>query len=306
MNRVIDRLGRAFVLLVFLFLCHASQSQSKYPILGFEKIEEVSELPAELTENSGLVSRTGQGTLIGHNDSGGKPVLYEFNKQGQMIRTITVADGKNKDWEDLASDDDYIFIGDFGNNAGSRDNLRVYRIPFPPAGQDDVIVDYKKIKFSYAEQKDFNKRNKHNFDCEAMISLGDSLYLFTKNRGDWQTNMYVLPKTKGEYKVSASETFNCGGLITGADIQDGVLALVGYTKPGKKFQPFVWLFTDFEGADFFSGRATRVDLPYMLQAEAIIFDSPETFVITNEEEEGGDGRIFRIRTDDVLATRPAE
>ena len=58
--------------------------------------------------------------------------------------------------------------------------------------------------------------NATNFDAEALISYGDSLYIFTKNWGDKWTNIYALPKTPGTYQISKADSINAQGLVTGA------------------------------------------------------------------------------------------
>ena len=48
-------------------------------------------LPLELNETSGL--EYFNENFITHNDSGGKPLLYEFNKEGKIIRQSSYYNG---------------------------------------------------------------------------------------------------------------------------------------------------------------------------------------------------------------------
>jgi len=74
----------------------------------------------------------------------------------------------------------YIYIGDFGNNAGTRTDLKVYRVDISDYFTNDT-VNAEIIHFTYADQTNFsNQIYAHNFDAEALISIGDSLYIFTK------------------------------------------------------------------------------------------------------------------------------
>jgi hypothetical protein len=59
---------------------------------------------------------------------------------------------------------------------------------------------------------------KHNFDCEAILCWNNQIYLFTKNRLDDRTDLYVLPTTPGNYATKYIASFEVGGRITGADI----------------------------------------------------------------------------------------
>lgn len=273
-------------LFTIFLLPHSVQGQ--YPVLDSNDVEHLVDLPEQLPEVSGIIL-TPYNTIIGHNDRGHKARLYEFDmKTGEKIRTIEVENAKNRDWEDIASDSKYIYIADVGNNRGKREKLKIYRIKWPDKGSKRITAVAEKIRFIYADQSDFEERKSHNYDCEAIIALDDSLYLFTKNRGDHRTNVCALAKEPGEYVIRVSQTFDVDGLVTGADIigpaGNRILSLIGYNKEDKKYKPFIWTFTGFEGTKYFSGNATRVNLPLYIQAEGIHFFNRKKVLITNEEE----------------------
>ncbi len=185
-----------------------------------------------LTESSGLIDF--QGFLWTHNDSGGEAVLYGVDIiSGKIVRTIRITNALNRDWETLAADSLYIYIGDIGNNTGARTDLMVYRInkvTIPP----DCVACYviaDSILFSYANQDNFEKRLlQHPFDAESLIAFGDSLYIFTKNWNSKISSIYPLSKVPGNYSVKPSFSLNQKGLITGADYfpPDSTLLLIGY------------------------------------------------------------------------------
>ncbi len=136
-------------------------------------------LPIELSEISGL-EKWNDSTLIAINDGGNKPILYVLNLSGQIIREITV-NATNVDWEAMASDENYLYIGDFGNNMNERKDLCLYRI----AKQDlvkDSLVNAEKMSFRYQEQTNFPPSEKQRyFDAEAMTFFEGQLWIFTKN-----------------------------------------------------------------------------------------------------------------------------
>lgn len=242
-------------------------------------------LPSEVSETSGLIFYNNALWTI--NDSGNAPVLYKLAPEtGEVIQRIQIANAKNKDWEDLAQDEAYIYIGDFGNNSGKRDKLFIYIIEknnIPYSG--DTNIKAQTIEFSFPDlpEKTIKKKN-NNFDCEAMVCIGDSLYLFTKNRGDGQTKLYRLPKKAGKYEAIYLETFNVKGLITGADYNSELqeIILVGYTN--KSWQPFVWLLFDYKEHHFFSGNKRRIDMLNIpaTQTEGIAYVNGRKSVITSE------------------------
>src|SRR5204863_1307071 len=120
------------------------------------------------------------------------------------------------------------------------------------AATTELLADT--IRFIYALQTDFTAAtNNNDWDCEAMIAVDDSLYLFSKN---WVTNtsyLYVLPAIPGDRIAERRDTLDAQGLITGAtyDPANGAIALVGYTDG--LYMPFVWRFAAYPGHSFFQG-----------------------------------------------------
>ena len=242
-------------------------------------------LPDEIKETSGLIYFNNALWTI--NDGGNRPVLYKLNPEtGTVIQRITITNAKNNDWEALAQDDDYIYIGDFGNNSGNRKNLKIIRIrkdEIPDLG--DLGVRSQLIEFSYPDHPGrIEKKKENNFDCEALICIGDSLYLFSKNRGDAQTKLYRLPKKAGNYNAELIDTFNSRGLVTGADYNESSkeVILVGYTN--KTWQPFIWLLFDYKDNNLFSGNKRRIDMLNIpaTQTEGIAYVENKNCIITSE------------------------
>jgi len=192
----------------------------------------VKDISDSLPESSGLINF--QGLLWTHNDSGGEAALFGLNiVSGEIVRTIRITNVENKDWETLASDSSYIYIGDIGNNAGTRTDLVVYRIGKNAIQPNciDCDVNADSIRFSYANQDNFEKRLlQHPFDGEALIVYRDSLYIFSKNWESKISSVYALPKVVGSYSLKPSFSLNEKGLITGADYfpADSTLILIGY------------------------------------------------------------------------------
>lgn len=96
-----------------------------------------------ITESSGLVaSRTSPGSYWTHNDAGNGPLIYAFHSQGRSRGIWRVTGATNYDWEDLSTgpgpkpDTNYLYIGDIGDNDGTRSEIVIYRIPEPiiPSG----------------------------------------------------------------------------------------------------------------------------------------------------------------------------
>lgn len=284
------------LLLLLLTSCFAC-TPDKTPTIK-ELFPVVGQLPIELNELSGLLHESDQ-SLIGHNDSGADPILYEFEFDNQTLnRQVVITNVDAIDWEDITEDEAFIYVGDFGNNSGSREDLVVYKIDKNDFKNQDSI-EAQAIRFYYPEQNDFAPGDKHNFDCEAIICVRDQLYLFSKNRENAKTDLYRLPKTPGTYPAEYVATFEAEGLITGASIylkDKRTLALIG-VESNEGAQPFVWLFYDFEGDQFFSGQHKKVELPLEGKMEAICFLNASQLIFSRE---GIGEQLFTLDLEDWI------
>jgi len=179
------------------------------------------ELPKKIRETSGLA--TIKNRLITFNDSGGKAALYSVNFDGTGLEKHPIKGAINRDWEDIAQDSSHFYIADIGNNFGKRKNQTIYI-----TNKDFKLED--SIQIGYASQKKFNERKRHQYDAETIMVYGDSLLLFSKDRKDYKTALYALPKIPGKYQLSSLARFEVNALITGGDYdhKSKKLILTGY------------------------------------------------------------------------------
>ena len=268
------------------------------PSLCFgQELTLVTTLQGSIDETSGLINL--DGTLITHNDSGGQLVLYEIDSvSGNVTRSVTIENATNTDWEDLCHDNSYIYIGDFGNNNGSRTDLKIYRLlisEYLMTPNDSVTADV--INFSYLDQTDFNPSPfSTNFDAEAIISYNDSLVIFTKNWSDNWTNIYVLPKIPGTYQIEKTDSIDSQGLITGGiyDETANTILLSGYTFS----DPFIVEISGFSSSDFSNGTINRYlanpPLGSSLQIESITYFGAHQYYLTSEINPSGTPSLYRL------------
>ncbi len=259
-------------------------------------------LNTALNESSGLIWWNKQ--IWTHNDSGNDPLLYALDKtSGAILKTVTISNATNVDWEDITQDDKYIYIGDFGNNSnGNRTNLKIYKVK-KSAVKNGTSVTATVINFSYNDQTDFTPTgsNNTNFDCEALIAYGDSLFLFSKDWVDNRTRLYKLPKTPGTYSAINIGELNVQGLITGAEIVAGKRAIV-LTGYNSILTPFVYMLYDFTGNQFFGANKRKVSLNQSFsQMEGICAFNTKTFYVSNERVQQVITTPARLQTLDLGA-----
>lgn len=274
-----------------VFVSEVNQDSNKINSYGLKLIAELNE---KVKETSGLALL--DDVLVTHNDKGKTNQLMMLDTEnGKIVQTIDVNNALNKDWEDLAKNEEFIFIGDMGNNDGERKNLAIYLISISDINKNATSVKSKgSINFYYPEQTEFNNSKKHNFDCEAILCYNGQLFLFTKNRLDDRTNLYVLPAKPGNYAAKFIASFEVGARITGADVSPNrkKIALVGYNKNS---DCFLWTFEEFSEKNFFTGKSHKYTLgPFAQvgQMEGIAFKDNSSVYISSEATQYISARLY--------------
>lgn len=284
-NNVILKLNLNYIcnLKIYLIILFILCSFTKYShSQNFVTPNNVAELPEEIKETSGLANLNGD--IWTHNDSGNDPLLYQINTtNGSIIRTVEIVNATNEDWEDITIDENFIYIGDIGNNFGDRTDLRIYKVSRAALEVSDEVYA-EVIHYSYSDQNSWEpNHNNHNFDCEAMICYGDKLYLFSKNWIDHQTRSYVLSKQSGTHVAVYQSTFDIECMVTGAEKLNtsNNLILIGYNSSGGSY---TWIFDGFDGTDFFSGNNTKFIWTSLTQIEGVCeANEPGGIYISSEE-----------------------
>ena len=248
---------------------------------------QITRLPKVINETSGL--EIIDENFITLNDSGDNPILYSFNKKGDLLSKKLIKGAQNIDWECITSDNKYIYVGDIGNNKGNRKDLKIYLIDF-----DFKLID--SINFNYNNQLKFKKKKKNRFDAEALVSIKDSLMIFSKNRKDLTTEVYSLPKIPGFYSVDPKYSFKVDALITGADYDSklDLLALAGYSYSIKK--QYLFLFENFRSETKKDLIFTKHNIPITnAQIEAIKITNGKIFWVTSENEGQGYPKLIKLK-----------
>ncbi|MCY0969293.1 hypothetical protein [Chryseobacterium wangxinyae] len=264
---------KVFLLIViFTFQTAFSQQAEIFKLKKFR----VSVLNDSIQETSGLSFF--EGKLYTFNDSGNPPELYEIDKNSGKILKALKTNTENKDWEALTNDGENFYIGDFGNNAGTRKDLKIYKIPF----QNDRLQNdlMKTISFYYPEQNDFTSKNiSSDYDLESMIYLNGKIHIFTKEWASKSTTHYTLDPENFENQAAQKvESYKTGYVVTDASYYDKRLYVVGYTK---KTEVFLDIFNETEPGIFFKENPKHFYLGSALtigQIEGIAVDEKGIYI----------------------------
>ncbi|NVK44594.1 MAG: hypothetical protein HWE39_25470 [Oceanospirillaceae bacterium] len=275
-------------------------------LAGDIAITRVALLPEEVLETSGLALVDGRLWTV--NDSGNEAALYGLGHNGAALeKVLYLAGAENVDWEAVAADGQYLFVADCGNNRGNRAQLDLYRVALADlSAPDGSRVDYRRMHFRYGERLEVTSSGDHNYDCEALTAVDDSLWLFSKDRGDGQSRLYRLSGAADEQSVFPVATYPVDGLVTGADF-DPVsrrLALIGYSRERLFGHSFLWLVpVPGELPDWSAARRYRLGI--YAQWEAVSWDGPQRLLLTAERSVLTDTMLGEIRLDARGEPRPA-
>lgn len=267
-----------------------------YNTTNYSPVIKVDPLSDSVIETSGL--QFANGYLWTFNDRLGKPQLYRIDTITNAIEQRVFLNGAtNTDWEDIAFDGTYFYIGDFGNNqTGARTDLKIYKFPFAAIDLNnsaDTIQtnEIEIINFTYSDQPQPPTPSGYNntkYDCEAMIVDNNKIHLFSKNWIDNSTTHYIINGTiAGNYTATAVETFANGYLVTAADKIAGqnIIVLLGYVNSGVG-NHYLHILSDYRADSFFTGNKRRIDLgdaTIMGQSEGITFRNDKNGYISNEQ-----------------------
>jgi len=249
-------------------------------VFGQIAVREIGEMPDRVWETSGLIFHKGK--LITHNDSGGSAQLFEIDTVTMTVaRSVSISNAENWDWEDIAQDDTYFYIADFGNNNGTRQNLRVYRVS---KNMYDTVnaVPAEEIGFSYEDQTDFSDSGDSDWDAESLFVLNDELIILTKQWKSNNTVAYSIPKIPGNHTARKLDSFAVNGLVTAATYNEStkVLYMLGYNS---LLGSFLYRVRGATPTLIFGGEVEQVETDIgFAQTEGITFTSDSTYLISSE------------------------
>jgi hypothetical protein len=238
-------------------------------------------LPSELSEVSGL-EKISDSLLIAINDGGNEPILFFLDRRGTITRKVRVSNASNIDWEALAIDEKYVYIGDFGNNMNERKDLCIYRV-----NRQDIAtlneVKAEKMSISYKEQTEFPpKDHERYFDAEAMTYFEGQLWIFTKNSTkpfDGKSFIYMVQFEANQIKalsivseLKLNKTSYLKDAVTSACTVESSMVLSTYNRLIKLDFPKQGL-----------SKSTIYKYPHIQQVEACTYLGTNTYFLSNEQ-----------------------
>ena len=243
-----------------------------------------------LTEISGLAaSRSQPGVLWAHNDSGDIARIFAMTDDGRHLGAYTLPSVQAIDWEDMAlgpgpvDGEDYLYLGDIGDNAGQRSEITVYRVREPDAGSDGELTDVEALVLQYPDRP-------HDAEVLLVDPLDGNIYIITKEIAGGPSTVFRAPGAAAQVTVleevatvdfqalNAAEppqdagplVLNLGWLPTGGDVAPDRSAVAIRTYAA------VWIWELRGSAELwqaFAGEPCQAPSAIEPQGEALAFDA---------------------------------
>lgn len=221
----------------------------------------------DIVESSGLVAD--DGLVVTVNDSGDGNRIFTVDPATGATVGVTRWQGDAVDIEALApAGDGHVYVGDIGDNAASRDSVRVARVPF---GRGEREVDATAYDLVYADGP---------HDAEALLVHPQTGRLYVVSK-EFIGRIYAAPEPldpAGTGELTAVDEVL--GIVTdGAFFPDGEhLVLRNYT------QAAIYTWPDLD-------RVALLDLPAQQQGEGIAVTADDTVLLSSE---GQDAEVLQV------------
>lgn len=229
----------------------------------------------ELLEASGLAaSRQSPGVVWTHNDTDGDPRLYTFTLQGAPLGSYLLQGAKLRDWEDMSlgpgpkQGQDYLYVGDIGDNDEKYEAITVYRVAEPPVdprmtGVSASLSGVEALQFTYPGG------TPHNAETMIVDPVDGDLHIVSKS-GDGTSLVFraAAPLASGVLEQVAQINFGPGGLTTGGAATatgDWVLVRTYFAARMWRRQPGTPMW------QAFNEKACDVPVVMEIQGEAVTF-----------------------------------
>lgn len=250
-----------------------------------------------INEASGLAaSRKNKPILWVHNDSGDSARVFAIGRDGKQIAILNLTGAEAIDWEDMAlgpgpkDNQDYLYLGDIGDNKRKRKEISVHRVAEPVVSVDGPdnfnVQNYDTLRLRYGDGG--------SYDSETLLidpPTGD-MYVITKDGKTGTSHVYRAPAPlSSPISLSRVTTLEFGKAPLGSNpwATAGDISLDGSLVIIKTYETaFVWRRAEGTAlADTLKQHPCQVPVAIEPQGESITFsaDGRGYFTLSEEEEQ---------------------
>lgn len=224
----------------------------------------------------------------------------EPEKGKQQWQGFPVLAASNVDWQDIAADNNYLYLADTGNQDNTRRDLGIYLISKidPTASTRSAVIQY--LPVVYADQHGFPPSDLY-YDSHSLFVDNGTPYLITRHRQSAGNN-FVAGATL--YRLDSRHT-DKSNVLTPVDSNALLLAAAGagLSPDGRMLaviaQDALWLFARPAKGDHWLSAAARrypIDRSVLQSPTALTWMDQGTLLLANRQRE-----LYKV----VIAELPA-
>jgi len=228
-----------------------------------------------INEASGIAASNSNANIFWvNNDSGDYARIYAINQIGQRVGTYNLTGATRIDYEDIAvgpgpaAGQEYIYIGEIGDNYAVRSYITVYRVAEPLVNylQNPVTVNLSGVESITLQYPDGAR------DAETLMidPVTKDIYIISKRETYSRVYLAAYPQsTTSTITMEYKGQLPWGWAVGGAISPDGSLVIVrGYSNAS------IWQRGDGVNLwEIFTGPECPVSVAWEPQGEAICFDA---------------------------------
>lgn len=172
--------------LFFLFSI-ACNNLAKHSDLEFK-----TELDKPLKEISGIVA---DGKDLWAITDKPKALFWNIDTKGTILQEVTIKNVQASDVEAVTKDENFVYLGDIGDNDGSRDERKIIKVSKTAIGKNDKSeIAGEIITFHFSDDVLDDKKKKNNYDSEALLSFGDFCTFLQSEEPIYKPNYFQFQK----------------------------------------------------------------------------------------------------------------
>lgn len=228
-----------------------------------------------IQEASGIAaSRKNVGVLWVHNDSGDAARVFALDTAGRLLGICPIRGARARDWEDIAvgpgpdPNQQYLYIGDIGDNRSRYPTVRVYRVREPEV---DPVKSFGSMSLGPADTIELRYPGGPR-DAETLIvdPITQDFYIVAKRELFCKVYRAAAPhSTTGSTMMERVAALPWGFAVGGDISPDGRRVIIR-----SPYNASIWDRPDGEPLwKAFHGKSMGIPLMAEPQGEAICFDS---------------------------------
>jgi hypothetical protein len=178
----------------------------------FDSVPVSKPLVPALAEISGIAdSKVNSGYIWGEEDSGNPTRIYLTGHDGHVAKSIFLKGTVNRDWEELALSNGFVYLAETGDNDQVYGSYKFYRFA-EPVYTTDTVLQVETIQFSYVD-------GAHDSEAFLVDPETKDIYIITKR--DNPSRIYKLPYPYASGVASFEGMLTYPGAVSAAISDNG-------------------------------------------------------------------------------------